>query len=146
MQRLDDTLRDQIALGWVTALCVGCLMFIFMIMEGAIADNHFKMLKFDPGAQGLKVLVYLIPAYALMPVYVCLVHGLRTRAVRWVAVVMATLGLLFFLLHHLSHWYFGSRPDFASHVIDLTLHILGLWVLTNSVRWALMPPSAQAAS
>jgi hypothetical protein len=140
MQRFEDTLRDQIALGWITNLVVGCLMFVFMTMESAIADNHFKVLKFDPGAQGLKVLVFLVPVYALMPIFVYVVHELRLRVLRWIAVVTASLGLLFFLLHHMSHWYFGSRPDLASHMIDLTLHTVGLWVLINSVRWALAPP------
>jgi hypothetical protein len=139
----DESLRTQIALGWITNLLIGCLMFTFMIMESALADNAFRALRRDPGVEGLKFLVYMVPFYTLMPVYVYAVGGLRSRVFRWIAVVMAALGLFFFLLHHLSHWYFGTRPDLSSHVLDLSLHAIGIWVLVNSIRWARLPAAAR---
>jgi hypothetical protein len=135
----DESLRTQISLGWIINLLIGTLMFTFMTIESALADNDFRALRRDPGSEGLKVLVYLVPFYALMPVYVYLVGRFRTRVFRWIAVAMAALAFMFFLLHHLSHWYFGQRPDFSSHVLDLTIHAGGLWVLVNSIKWAKLP-------
>jgi hypothetical protein len=140
----EESLRAQISLGWITNLLVGCVMLTFMIIESVLADNDFRDLRIDPGVEGAKgSLVYLLAFYALMPVYVNLVNGIRSRIFRWIAVACAALGFVFFLLHHLSHWYFGARPDFTSHVLDLTLHTVGLWVLVNSVKWAKLPAAVR---
>jgi hypothetical protein len=136
MQLQQESLRSQIALGWVMQLIVLTIMLQFMTVESILMDNNFRSLRFDPGREGLKMIVYLIALYALMPVYVHLVHGMKPRVYKWIAVGLAVLGFLFFLLHHLAHWTYGQRPDFSSHVLDLVLHLIGLWVIVNSVRWA----------
>jgi len=138
MQSPDESLRNQIALGWTMMLLVLAFVFEFMTIESILMDNNFATLRLDPG-ESTKWLVYLVALYALMPVYVHLVHGMSTRLFRWGAVALASLGFLFFLLHHLSHWQFGQRPDLSSHVLDLVLHLIGLWVVVNSVRWARIP-------
>ena len=71
-----------------------------------------------------------------MPIYVYLVSGFRTRALRWVAVAAAVRSFVFRILHHLWHWHCGTRPDATSHVIDITLHLVSLWVLVKSIQWA----------
>lgn len=138
----DESLRSQIALGWVTNLLLLAMMFIHMIFFSLIteADQHFRTLYMDPGRRGLAQFGSLIARFAVMPIYVSAVSTLRPRAFRWVAVAAAAYGFLFFLLHHLSHWYAGDRPTFNSHVLDLTMHAVGLWVLIRSVQWARMPP------
>jgi hypothetical protein len=143
MQSSEEGLRSQIALGWAMMLLVVIIMFLFATIESILMDNNFATLRMDPG-DSLKWLVYLIGFYALMPVYVNVVHGLKTRLFRWAAVVVAVLGFLFFLLHHLSHWQIGQRPDLSSHVLDLTLHVISLWVIVNSVKWARFPRSGAA--
>jgi hypothetical protein len=84
-------------------------------------------------------MTYILALYALMPVYVHLVHGLRVRLFRWIAVIPAVLGFSYLLLHHLSHWRVGQRPDFTSHVFDLVLHVVALWVIMNTIKWAKFP-------
>lgn len=135
MQSQEESLRNQIALGWVMALLVLAFMFVFMIIDSVVMDNNFMSLRVDPG-QSTHWLVYLVGVYALMPIYVHLVHGMRSHALRWVAVALAVLGFLFFLLHHLAHWQAGQRPDLSSHAFDLVFHVISLWVVVNSVRWA----------
>jgi hypothetical protein len=71
-----------------------------------------------------------------MPIYVYLISGFRARALRWVAVAGAVRSFVFWILHHLWHWHRGTRPDATSHVIDITLHLVGLWVLVKSIQWA----------
>jgi hypothetical protein len=139
----DESLRTQISLASITVLLIGCLMFAFMIIESALADNNFRALRRDPGLGALRVLVYFIPFYAFVPLYVYLVGDLRLRVLRWVVVAIAGLGFVFWILHHLSHWYFGGRPTFSSHVIDLCLHTLGLWLLISSIKWARLPFAAR---
>jgi hypothetical protein len=144
MQLQEESLRSQIALGWGLGLLILAIMLQFMTVDSILMDNNFRSLRFDPGREGLKMIVYLIAFYALMPIYVHLVHGLRSRVYRWVGVGLAVLGFLFFLLHHLAHWIYGQRPDFASHVLDLVLHLIGLWVIVSSIRWARFPSAGPA--
>lgn len=135
----EESLRTQIALGWTINLVILCMMFIFMIVQSALANNAFHALHRDPGSEGMRMLVYMVPYYALMPLYVFWASGLRWRVLRWIAVASAGLGCAYFMLHHLSHWVLGERPDFNSSVLDLTLHVVGLWVLIKSVKWAKLP-------
>jgi hypothetical protein len=138
MQSREESLRNQIAQGWTLMLLVVAIMFIFQTIASVLMDNNFATLRMDPG-ESAKWLVYLLGAYALMPVYVHLVHEAKARLFRWVAVALAAAGFLFFLLHHLSHWEIGQRPDLSSHVLDIVLHLISLWVIVNSVRWARFP-------
>jgi len=133
-----ESLRSQIAVGWITNLLVLTVMLAFMITTSLLTevDTGFRSLRYDPGRAGMRMLTYIVALYALMPVYVALVGGLRSRAWRWLGVAAAAFGFVFLVLHHLAHWRAGQRPDFNSHVLDLTLHLVGIWVLVNSIRWA----------
>lgn len=139
MQSEEESLRGRIALGWVMQLLVVVIMLQFMIFASVYMDDNFRSLRRDPGVLGLRTLTYIFALYALMPIYVHLVHGLRPRLFRWIAVAVAALAFVYFLLHHLSHVQFGERPDFTSHVFDLVLHGISLWVIFNSIRWARFP-------
>ena len=140
MQQLqEESLRNRIALGWVINLVLVVIMLVLMTIDSILMDDNFRSLRIDPGRRGLGLLVYIFAFYALMPVYIHLVHGIRTSVSRWVAVGLAALGFIYFLLHHLSHWRLGQRPDFTSHVVDLVFHVVSLWVIVNSVNWARFP-------
>lgn len=136
MQSQEESLRSQIALGWALEVAVVIIMLLFMTIESILMDDSFRSLRVDPGRGGLAMMTYLLGLYVLMPVYVNLVHGLKVRLFRWIAVVVAILGFIYFLLHHLSHIMAGQRPGFTSHVLDLLLHAVSLWVIVNSIRWA----------
>ena len=144
MQTHEESLRDQIALGWIILLLVGGFAFIFQIIRSLLteADRGFRTLKYDPGVSGIKILVFAVALYALMPVYVSVIRSLRTRFFRWVSVALAALGVMFNVMHHLAHWQSGGKPDFPSHMLDITLHIVGVWVLVNSIRWSRIPAPA----
>lgn len=138
MQSQEESLRHQIALGWVLKLLVEVIMLLFMTIASALQDNEFFALKVDPG-QSIRWMVYLIAVSALMPIYVHSVHGLRLRLFRWLAVAVAAVSFVFFLLHHLGHWRAGQRPDLSSHVLDLVMEAVSLWIVVQSVRWARAP-------
>jgi|SRR5450631_383129 hypothetical protein len=135
----EQSLLAQIGLGWITNLLIMGLMLVFMIIQSVLEKNNFRLLWRDPGFEGLRFLIAMVPCYALMPPFMYLVSGIRWRPLRWMAVVAAALALIVFLLHHLSHWYFGERPDLNSHLQDITLHLVGLWVLVNTIKWARLP-------
>jgi hypothetical protein len=135
----EESLRIQIALGSITMLLVLGWMFTFMIAESALMNNNFRALHRDPGLDGLRYIIYIVPFYALLPLYVYSIRNLKLRLFRWLEVAAAGLGFVFWILHHLSHWSFGQRPSFSSHVVDLTLHAVGLWLLVNSIKWARLP-------
>jgi hypothetical protein len=135
----EESLCTQIAVASVTALLTLCWMLTFMIVQSALENNAFRDLQRDPGVNGLTSLVYIVPFYALLPVCVFSVRKLKARVFRWIVVAFAGFALVFWILHHLSHWLFGQRPTFSSHVVDLTLHAVGLWMLVNAIKWAKPP-------
>jgi hypothetical protein len=136
MQPEEESLRSRIAIGWVMLLVLVVIMLDFMTMSSILANDNFKLLRMDPGPSGLVMLVWVLGLLALMPLYVHWVHPMRSRIPRWIAVVVAVLTFLYFLLHHLAHWAAGQRPDPTSHVFDVIFHLFGLWVIVNSIRWA----------
>lgn len=136
MQPEEESLRNRIALGWTLLLLLVVIMLEFMTMASILADDNFKLLRMDPGPQGLIMLVWVLGFMAVMPVYVHWVHSMRSRIPRWIAAVLAILTFLYFLLHHLAHWAAGQRPDATSHVFDLVFHLVALWVIVLSFRWA----------
>jgi uncharacterized BrkB/YihY/UPF0761 family membrane protein len=140
------TLPTQIALGWLSSLLIQTIAFLLMVVASLLREvpTNFRSLHYDPGTQGLKLLPFLAAYYGLMPLFVFVVDRLRSRALRWVEVAAASLGALFLLLHHLSHMYFGQRPDFSSNVLDLTLHGISIWIIVTSIRWARIPARAAA--
>lgn len=144
MQPEEESLRSRIALGWTLLLLLVVIMLEFMTISSILSDDNFKLLRADPGTQGLIMLVYVLGLFALMPVYVHWVHSMRSRIPRWIAVVLAVLSFVYFLLHHLAHWAAGQRPDFTSHVFDLIFHLVMLWVIVLSIRWAKFPRSGTA--
>ena len=135
----EESLRGRIALGWVINLLLVVTMLLFMTIDSILMDDSFRSLRVDPGRQGLKTMTYILGLYTLMPVYVHLVHGIKLRLLRWVAVAAAGFGFVYFLLHHLSHLRIGQRVTFTSNVFDLLLHLVSLWVIVNSVKWAKFP-------
>jgi hypothetical protein len=136
MEDKNANLRNQIALGWVLMLLVLTLTTALMIIQASFTDDNFHSLKVDPGPRSLSFLVFVFGIYVVMPIYVYIVHPFRIAALRWTAVVFSALILLFFVLHHTSHWVHGDRPNLSSHVMDVLHHIVGLWIFVNSIRWA----------
>jgi hypothetical protein len=135
----DESLRNQIALGWAMSMLVWTIIFAAKTVESILQDDNFRTLRVDPGRQGLKGIVFVAAVYLLMPAYVHLVHGSKSRLYRWIGVVVAVVGFLFFFLPHMMHWVHGWRPDISSHVLDVVLDLLSFWVMVNSVRWARFP-------
>jgi hypothetical protein len=138
MPTQEPTLRFQIALGWIAILLVSSMDLIFGIIRSLLteSDRRFRSLRMDPGLQGIDTLVWFIAFYALMPIVISLVAGLRWSVFRWVAVIITTLEVLFMGAHHFFHWTAGDRPSLSSNVLDFSIHLLGLWILVNTVRWA----------
>lgn len=126
----------RIAIGWLSLLLLLVVMLVFMIVFSALDNDEFASLRRDPGRGGLRMMTYVVGIYALMPILVQIVDRWRMAAARWIMVAAAAGNIMFMLMHHLSHWHGGDRPNFNSHVLDLAIHAVGLWVLYNSIRWA----------
>lgn len=145
MDRMDDRLCNQTAHAWIGLLLVMISMLLVMTIHALIEESP-ELLYFDPGPAGLRMLILVTGFYALMPMVTHLVHATRLRPLRWLIVVLGVLSLLYFMAHHASHWTRGERPDFNSHVLDLTHHILALWLIVTSVRWARYSPAKSVPS
>lgn len=140
----EESLRNQIAIGWIGMLLVVVLMLVSMTIAGVYDNDGFKALHQDPGTDGLQMLQFMLGSYALMPVVVSLLGMVPMRAVRWLAVVYAILIMFYFTLHHASHAVHGERPTTSSHMLDIAHHALALWVVINSIRWARIKPEQAA--
>lgn len=139
MQSREESLRNQIALGWTLAVLVIVLMLALMIIGSTLQDPNYLPLDKDPGRAGLRHLTWVLGFMALLPIYVHLVHGVRARIGRWIAAVLSIAGFFYFLLHHLAHWAYGQRPEPITHVLDVVLHVVLIWVIVNSFKWARAP-------
>ena len=140
----EESLRGRIALGWVINLLLVTIALLFGTIDSILMDDAFRSLRIDPGTRGLVTLTYILSFYALMPVYIHLVHGIRFRLFRWIAVALSIFGFIYFLLHHLSHWRIGQRIGMTSNMFDLALHIVALWVIVNTIKWARFPRTGTA--
>lgn len=131
-----DKLRTQIAIGWVTLLFLLLIMLLFGVILSAFDNDQFSALRSDFGRGVLRVMTYVVGAYALMPLLTFILDASRFQALRWLMVAFASINFLFMLMHHMSHWHAGQRPTFNSHFLDLTYHAIGLYVLYCSIQWA----------
>lgn len=138
--------QNQIALGWVSMLLVLILMLLIMTVFSALDDDAFSALRKDPGRGGLRMMTYVVGIYALMPVMTYMIEATRSAALRWLMAAFAVGNIFFMLLHHLSHWHSGDRPNLNSHFLDLVYHLLGLWVLYCSIQWARKVKDANSAA
>jgi len=145
MELQEESLRTQIALGWLIMLMTLIIMLTTMIISSSFAKDGLAALSVDPGQAGISMLMWIFGIYALMPVYVNIVRGVKSNGFRWGAVVIASLMLLYFLLHHTSHWIRGERPGVSSHVLDVVHHVAAVWVIFNSVKWAKLRRTVLAA-
>lgn len=126
----------RIALGWVTMLMLLLVTLLTMIVFSALDDDGFSSLRKDPGRAGLNMMSFVVAAYAMMPLLTFAIDRMRATALRWAMVAFAGANFFFLVLHHLSHWHGGDRPTLSSHMIDIAIHVVGLWLIYNSVRWA----------
>jgi hypothetical protein len=139
MKDKNDTLAWQISIGWVTMLALLAIMVVLSILESIYMKNDFGNLWADPGPKGIKSMVFVVAVYALMPVYVSITEPRGSRGYAYLAVAFAFIALFFFVMHHIAHWYYGQRNDLSSHVLDVTHHIVAIWVIINSLKWARRP-------
>jgi hypothetical protein len=140
MKVQENFLRTNISIGWIAMLAVVLIMLVNMIYVSIFADDGFKALHRDPSPRGMNSLQIILASYAMMPVIVAIIGSMSKRAFRWIPAVYAILILLYFVLHHVGHTYVGERPSFSSHILDLVHHILAIWVIVNSIKWAKFKP------
>ncbi|MGZ3181893.1 MAG: hypothetical protein ACXU8N_05565 [Telluria sp.] len=131
-----QNLSLQIALGWVMLLLILSISLLIMVTQGIVTNDEFKVLRADPGPLGLRMIIYLFGIYAVMPVAVSLTQASGIKGLRWTVFVLTVLLFAFFVLHHLSHWQNGDRPDFNSHVLEIAHHTIAVWLAWNTFRWA----------
>lgn len=85
------------------------------------------------GMPGVKFILAVMTVYALLPV---LVRTLAAHWFRYVVVGLTVLMSLFVGAHEVSHLTAGDKPFGLLHLLDLTHHILGIWVTVAAVLWA----------
>jgi len=133
---MQDNYHSKVAMGWISQLIVILIVLVFAIYQSVYDDDNFAALLADPGSEGFTLLVVITATYALMPYVVYIIQSTKVRFLRWIPVAVAALNLLFFFLHHWKHIMNGTRTNLMSHTLDIVLHIIGVWILVYSIRWA----------
>jgi hypothetical protein len=140
MKHSEESLRQQIALGWVASLTLLATTLIGMMLQGMFTETDFIGLRTDPGYQGLFMLKLLSGIYVFTAIGVYAFGS--SRFFRWIALIAAILMFLLMVMHHLSHWVAGQRLGIMSHVMDVLHHVSMGWVVLNSIRWVRAPKTA----
>jgi len=132
----NNQLRNVIAQGWT-------LMFIVFLANITI-EIVKSMLNIDASkwsehlsAGSVQLILVLMAIYAVVPM---LIHTISKRWFRYVSLALAVvITLLHVGIHHMAHG--TADPEKASqaisfpHVLHLSHHILGIWVIIVSIMW-----------
>lgn len=132
-----------IAMGWISLLLI-LAVGVMMLMMTSLVTHQTIMLERDPGVQGVAMITWLFALYAVMPVVVYGADRIDFKPLKWAVVVLTILLLVYFILHQLSHWRFGERPTLTSHALETSHHLVSLWIIYMSVKWALEKRPAAA--
>ncbi|MDB5815274.1 MAG: hypothetical protein JWN23_2391 [Rhodocyclales bacterium] len=127
-----DSLRSRIAQAWTAMFfCVTCGFLNDLILSAA--TNDFSKWEFDPGTFGLKMVSVVMTIYIFMPI---LIRNINAHWFRWFCLVATVFFGLFFVAHQVAHALTNTRPFNIIHIFDFAHHILVVWTIVLTARWA----------
>lgn len=85
------------------------------------------------GMKGLKFVTTVMAIYAIMPM---LVKTIADQWFRYFVIGVSVFMTLFVAAHEVSHLLKGDKPWGIAHALDVTHHILGVWVIFAASIWA----------
>jgi hypothetical protein len=138
MQHSEESLRQQIALGWIACLVVLVLTLQSMTLDGLFTDEGLFGLRFHPGPRGLVFLEVVSTIHVLLAILVFAIKP-EWRIVKWLFVAVAGLMFSMFMMHYLSHWVYGQLRTPRAHLLHVEHHVVMGWTLYKTVTWARVP-------
>lgn len=127
-----DDLRNRIALGWISMLFCAIGGFMADLIKSAVS-NDFSKWSSDPGPIGLQIVSTVIVIYIAMPL---IIRSASAVWFRWTLVGLTVFFALFFLAHQVAHAVSGTRPFDIVHAFDFAHHVIAIWQVVLTARWA----------
>ena len=110
------------------------LLFLMMLTDitGCGMKSDFTLLQKDPGVKGL----YIISAMAIINVLLQVtIFVIKKAFFRKIVFLVSVCYTLFFVAHQVIHLSSGEGID-IHFFLDLTHHILGIFAVYYSYKWA----------
>ncbi len=136
-----DRLRALLAQGWTLMFMVFTGNLIIDLIKNEIRGNGPEWAQ-HLGMPGVKLLLVVMAIYVVMPM---LIRTFDAHLFRLFVVVMSVLMGLFVGAHELSHLAPNDKPFGILHTLDLTHHLLVIWVTVTAIRWVRLGQPAHAA-
>lgn len=130
-----ERMRSIVAQGWTAMFLVFIANIVMDLVRILVLGVQAQWAE-HMGMQGVKFILAVMSIYALMMV---LVRTLSARWFRFATVGITALMTLFVGAHEVSHLMAEDKPFGLLHALDMTHHILGVWVLVAAVMWARQP-------
>ncbi len=132
-----EQFRSLVAQGWTMM----CIVFVSNLLVDLIKNSVAGPALQVPWAEhlsmgGIQFILVIISIYAIMPV---LIRTLSATWFRWTVVGLTVAMGLFVAAHEISHLTALTKPWGLFHALDITHHILVVWVTIGATLWARQP-------
>lgn len=133
MQQIsNDRFRAMVAQGWTLMFMVFVSNLVIDLIKNAVRGDATQWAQ-HLGMPGVQLLLVVMAIYALMPM---LVRSLSAPWFRFTVVGLTVFMGLFVGAHEISHLSPNDKPFGIFHTLDLTHHVLVIWVTVAAVRWS----------
>ena len=130
-----ERMRSIVAQGWLAMFMVFLANIVMDLVRILITGTQAQWAE-HMGMQGVKFILVVMAVYAVMPV---LIRTLSARWFRGTVIGITALMSLFVGAHEVSHLMASDKPFGPLHALDITHHLLGIWVLVAAIAWFRQP-------
>jgi hypothetical protein len=141
MQQQEPSTAHFIAQGWVMMFLVFIAVLMMEFVTASVADD-LSIFRNPDGQRMLRVVIFVVMLHALMPL---LVWKLDAAWFRWTVLCITGVFTVAMIGHQWIHVLRDDRPVGLLNLLDITHHVLGLWVTTAAWRWVRETRSPMAA-
>ena len=127
-----ERFRAMVAQGWTLMFMVFVSNLVIDLIKNAVRGDGTQWAQ-HLGMPGVQLLLVVMAIYALMPM---LVRSLSAQWFRFAVVGLTVFMGLFVGAHEISHLNPNDKPFGIFHTLDLTHHVLVIWVTVAAVRWS----------
>jgi hypothetical protein len=126
-----ERLRNIAAQGWIAMAIIFLASLLMDLARFTTAGTPEKWVE-GLGMTSVYITYVMFSIYILMPF---LITNISARWFRFFVAGMSMFATLFIATHELSHFLAGNKPFGFSHALDITNHIVGIWVSVVAVKW-----------
>jgi hypothetical protein len=142
LQTANDRFRAMSAQGWTLMFMVFVSNLVIDLIKNTVRGDSTQWAQ-HLGMPGVQLLLVVMVIYAIMPM---LIRSLSAQWFRFAVVGLTVFMGLFVGAHEISHLSPTDKPFGIFHTLDVTHHVLVVWVTVAAVRWARQGDQTAAAT